>query len=65
MSLVILYVDNLLITGSLEAKIEQLRNELKATFEMTNLGLLHYFFNMESYFSASKCIVDNFLKPMT
>ena len=40
MCLVILYVDNLLITGSFEAKIEQLRNELKATFEMTNLGLL-------------------------
>ena len=40
MCLVILYVDDLLITGSFEAKIEQLHNKLKATFEMTYLGFL-------------------------
>ena len=63
MCLVILYVDDLLITGSFEAKIEQLLNELKSTFEMTNLGLLHYFLDMESHFSGSIGIFDN-LKPM-
>ena len=46
---VILYVDDLLITGSYEAKIEQLRNELKMTFEMTDLELLHCFLGMEVY----------------
>ena len=65
MCLVILYVDDLLNTGSFEAKIEQLLNELKSTFEMTNLGLLHYFLDMESHFSGSIGIFDNFLKPMT
>ena len=47
--LIILYVDDLLITGSLASKIEELRADLKTTFEMTDLGLLHYFIGMEVY----------------
>ena len=49
MCLVILYVDDLRITVAFEAKIEQPPNELKATFEMTDLGLAHYFLGMEVY----------------
>ena len=47
--LIILYVDDLLITGSLAPKIEEVRADLKTTFEMTDLGLLHYFIGMEVY----------------
>ena len=47
--LIILYVDDLLITGSLASKIEELHADLKTTFEMTDLGLLHYFIGMEVY----------------
>ena len=49
MCLVILYVDDLRITVAFEAKIEQPPNELKATFEMTDLELLHCFLGMEVY----------------
>ena len=53
--LVILYVDELLITVSFETKIEQLHNYLKAPFR-TDLGLP--FTQMEPYFSARLVIFD-------
>ena len=43
MCLVIIYVDDVLIIASFETKIEQLRNKLKETFEIIDLGLLYYF----------------------
>ena len=44
---IILYVDDLLITGSLASKIKELFVDRKTTFEMTDLGLLHYVLGME------------------
>ena len=49
MLVIILYVDELLITRSLASKIKQLYTDLKTIFEMTNLGLLHYFLGMEVF----------------
>lgn len=38
-----LYVDDLIITGSNEDMINQFKEKLKNTFEMTELGKLKYF----------------------
>ena len=42
-SYILLYVDDLLITGSDSAAIAEIKAKLSATFEMTDLGLLSYF----------------------
>ena len=39
---IVLYVDDLLITGNDEDLIQQTRKALSTEFEMTDLGLLHY-----------------------
>ena len=54
--LVILYVDELLITGSFETKMEQLHNNFKAAFAMIDLGLPRN--QREPYFSARLVIFD-------
>ncbi|KAL0359323.1 UNVERIFIED_CONTAM: Retrovirus-related Pol polyprotein from transposon RE1 [Sesamum angustifolium] len=41
--LVLLYVDDMLITGENEAEISCLRNDLSVRFEMKNLGEIGYF----------------------
>ena len=40
----ILYVDDLIITGSHQKRISQTQELLRREFEMTNLGLMHYCF---------------------
>jgi len=47
--LILLYVDDLLITGNNEEIIQECISKLKATFEMTDLGLLHYYLRMQIY----------------
>ena len=55
--LIILYVNDLLITRSLASKIEQLLIVLKISFEMTDLGLLHYFLGEEVYHSHADIVL--------
>jgi hypothetical protein len=43
----VVYVDDLLITGHNEAYIASIKKELKKAFEMTNMEHLHYHFDSE------------------
>ena len=45
--IVILYVDDMFVTGTDEEKIEAFKADFNSSFEMSNLGLLHYFLGME------------------
>ena len=65
MVLILLYVDDLLITGNNEEIIQECISKLKATFEMIDLGLLHYYLGMQvyqykdcTYLNQSKYISD-------
>ena len=46
-TLVILYVDDLVLTGSHAKHIVATKAALTLTFEMTDLGLLHFFLGLE------------------
>ena len=46
MLILILYVDDLLITGE-EHLINQCKKDLASEFEMKDLGFLHYFLGLE------------------
>lgn len=46
---IVLYVDDLLITGDDDDLVQQMKDALKSEFEMTDLGLLHYFLGIEVY----------------
>jgi hypothetical protein len=43
----VVYVDDLLITGNNESYIASIKKELKKGFEMTYLGHLHYYLGIE------------------
>jgi hypothetical protein len=43
MVILVLYVDDLIITKNNESHIKQVKEELKAGFKMTDLGNLHYY----------------------
>ena len=45
--IVVLYVDDLIITGSYEAHIKKVKQELKKGFKMTDLGPLRYYLGVE------------------
>ena len=49
MVLILFYVDDLLITGNNHEIIQECISKLKATFEMIDLGLLHYYLGMQVY----------------
>jgi transposase InsO family protein len=43
----VVYVDDLLITGNNDDYIASIKKELKKVFDMTDLGLLHYYLGIE------------------
>ena len=43
----VVYVDDLLITGNNDDYIVSIKRELKKVFDMTDLGLLHYYLGTE------------------
>jgi hypothetical protein len=47
MVILVLYVDDLIITLNNEAHIKQVKEELKVGFKMTDLGTLHYYLGVE------------------
>ena len=40
-------MDDLIITGDVNEEIEQFKEKMKSEFDMTNLGILHYFLGFE------------------
>jgi len=66
--LVGVYVDDLVITGAKEAEVESFKEEMKATFQMSDLGLLSFYLGIEVHQDSSgislrqtvyaKCIVE-------
>ena len=51
--LVGVYVDDLVITGTKEAKVESFKEEMKATFQMSDLGLLSFYLGIEVHQDSS------------
>jgi len=47
LTIVAVYVDDILLTGSSHAEIQTLKHNLHATFEIKDLGLLNYFLGFE------------------
>ena len=45
--IIVLYVDDLIITGNNEDHIKPVKGELHAGFKMTGLGTLHYYLEVE------------------
>ena len=43
------YVDDLIITGASEAKVEEFKKNMMRIFQMTNLGLLCSYLGIEVY----------------
>ncbi|CAJ2670508.1 unnamed protein product [Trifolium pratense] len=57
MLIICLYVDDLLVTGSSLAEIEDFKSQMKSEFEMTDLGKLTYFLGMELLYTAKGVIL--------
>jgi hypothetical protein len=51
--MIVLYVDDLLMTGNLTSAIDSAKSTLHDRFSMTDLGLLHYFLGLEVSQSTS------------
>ena len=47
--ILVMYVDDLIITGNNDDHIAQVKKELHAGFKMTDLGLLHYYLGVEVF----------------
>ena len=45
--IMVLYVDDLVMTGNHEDKISQTKHMLGREFEMTDLGLMHFYLGIE------------------
>ena len=45
--IIVLYVDDLIITRNNEDHIKKVKGELQPSFKMTDLGTLHYYFGVE------------------
>ena len=57
--IIIIYVDDLVLTRDHEECISQTQECLKTKFEMLDLGILHYFLGIEVW----KTLVDIFMSP--
>lgn len=68
--ILVVYVDDLVITGSFDNLIDTVKHDLKKSFDMTDLGLLHYCLGLEfwqqdyhifiSQMKYAKTLLDNF-----
>jgi hypothetical protein len=47
--IVVLYVDDLILTGSNAEMIEEFKKDMVNKYEMSDMGLLHYFLGIEVY----------------
>jgi hypothetical protein len=49
MIILVMYMDDLIITGNNDDHISQVKKELHDRFKMTNLVLLHYYLGVEVF----------------
>lgn len=63
--IIIIYVDDILVTGSYEAELQKFTKQLNNTFSLKDLGDVHYFFGIEidrdetgMFLSQKKYILD-------
>ena len=50
--ILVLYVDDLILTGSSSSMIQSIQQALMGQFDMTDLGLLHYFLGLQVFQSS-------------
>ena len=50
---IVLYVDDLIVTGDNGKHVRKTKDALSSEFEMTNMGLLHFFLGLEIWQSES------------
>ncbi|KAD4982803.1 hypothetical protein E3N88_19474 [Mikania micrantha] len=46
-TIIVIYVDDLLVTGSSQQEVSQFKRQMEQTFEMSDLGLLTYYLGLE------------------
>jgi hypothetical protein len=51
------YVDDLVITGTKDAEVAAFKEEMKATFQMSDLGLLSFYLGIEVYQGDSEIML--------
>jgi hypothetical protein len=56
--LLVIYVDDIIITGSEASAIEQIKSNMSKAFDMTDLGLLHYCLGVEVWQTCSNIFVS-------
>lgn len=56
--IIILYVDDLIITNSNTSQINYLKNQISKAFEMSNLDLLHYYLSMEFWQKGDRIFIS-------
>jgi hypothetical protein len=56
--LLVIYVDDIIITSSEESAIKQIKSNMRKTFDMTDLGLLHYCLGVEVWKTGSNIFVS-------
>ena len=56
--LIILYVDDLTVTGSRSLLIDEVKVQLSTQFEMTDLGVLHYYLGIKIWQSNSSIFIS-------
>lgn len=63
MFLVLIYVDDILITGTDQSQVNQLISDLNKSFALKTLGLVNYFLGFEAYSrTQAKYIQDLLVK---
>ena len=56
--LLVIYVDDIIITGSDASAIEHIKSNMSKAFDITNLGLLHYFLGVEVWQTNSSIFLS-------
>ncbi|KAK9158632.1 hypothetical protein Scep_005206 [Stephania cephalantha] len=63
--MIFLYVDDIIYVGSSTVLIDEFKFDMMKTFEMTDLGLLHYFFGLEVFLQKRDGIFISQIKYAT
>jgi hypothetical protein len=64
-SVVLIYVDDLIITGIKEAEMEAFNAQMKATFQLSNLGLIYFYLGIESTRTTAASLFIKLSTPST